>query len=363
MATECYTIKSHYNADTDKEWLQIDSGQIPDSERSPQLPVIPDPRDIQEEWNVEAQVVYHKRRKAPPTFVPATYSVVQEPSNSLDQPVAEANNDEVAGWYRSLTLNSTSSSSPLATFKPPEPSSSALQSSSRSQPPRRHVRRHDKDWFIQNALPSPSMPSGSTSSLADMLARDPPPKPTEAPFQPRAFLAIGPSNKGFEMLSMRGWSEGEPLGPSVVRPPRRESVTKTEEVEEDMDDDVKEIRRVEVVDLTLSDSEEEKEEEGQNHDRDANPTFNPHHTALITPIATVLKSDRLGIGLKAMTTGPHKASLKRVTHSAEAIKAHNRANEAVQRRKKRFGKGRRGLERKYRKEMDGRMALLAYMND
>jgi len=84
--------------------------------------------------------------------------------------------------------------------------------------------------------------------------------------------------------------------------------------------------------------------------------------ALLTPIATVLKSDRLGIGLKAKTAGPYKASQKRVTHNAEAMAAHVRAAEEARKRKEKFGRGRRGFKRQRNMEETKRKAMLAYLN-
>ena len=81
------------------------------------------------------------------------------------------------------------------------------------------------------------------------------------------------------MLQQKGWSEGEALGASAPRrtltqkalekrPARtilsdRELLVKTEEREValDEDDEVREVRKVEVVDLTLSDSDEDMGED------------------------------------------------------------------------------------------------------
>ena len=84
--------------------------------------------------------------------------------------------------------------------------------------------------------------------------------------------------------------------------------------------------------------------------------------ALLTPLPTVLKSDRLGIGLKAKTVGPYKASRKRVTHNASALAAHIRAAEELKKEKGEFGRGRRGFQRQYRKDSMKRQMMLAYLN-
>ena len=197
------------------------------------------------------------------------------------------------------------------------------------------------------------------------------------------------------MLQRSGWNEGEPLGPNV---PRRMPVkhissddgiiptkfkdkgkgrlkiissafhqqTKMENLGE-----TNELRNTDVIDLTLSDSNSDdssmKAEDGKLEDQDgfADVDINIPTThggiALLTPIATVLKSDRLGIGLKAKTTGPYKASKKRVTHNAAALAAHIRASEENRRRMKEHGRGRRGHKKQRRMEEEKRKAMLAFL--
>lgn len=231
------------------------------------------------------------------------------------------------------------------------------------------------------------------------MLSDPPPRPSEAKYKPPVWLAIGPSNKGFSMLEKRSWNEGEALGADVVRrrrpehaiqPSRKpmqrhaESVAKEEVMEVEIghgDGEVKEVRKVQVVDLTLESDEDSdadsdatttgplvKEEPGDEEIQPSedSPSSAPPSTserkALLTPIPTILKSDRLGIGLKAKTVGPYRASQKRVTHSAAALAAHTQAGEALRERQKLFGRGHRGFARERKKEETRRKDLLAYMN-
>ena len=133
-----------------------------------------------------------------------------------------------------------------------------------------------------------------------------------------------------------------------------------------LDDGVSELRNTEVIDLTLSDSDSDdssmKVEDGKLEDQDGFTDDIPTDhggVALLTPIATRLKSDRLGIGLKAKTTGPYKVSQKRVTHNAAALTAHIRAAEENRRRMREHGRGRRGHKRQRRKEEEERKAMLA----
>lgn len=232
--------------------------------------------------------------------------------------------------------------------------------------------------------------SASCPTLADIIGRDPPPRPTEGQFKPPVWLEIGPSNRGFAMLQRSGWSEGEPLGSDVIRQPtirsphadmilslennKGKDKFKAEVKQEMLEasvagyDDVTGPRRIDVVDLTLSDSDQEVEDAvAFNHlPGTVYPTRenDPHgRTALLTPIATKLKSDRLGIGLKAKTVGPYKASLKRVTHNAAAMAAHIRSAEESRRRQQKYGRGQRGFAVQRKREELDRTNLLAYMKD
>nr|VWP00965.1 Plp [Ganoderma boninense] len=190
------------------------------------------------------------------------------------------------------------------------------------------------------------------------------------------------------MLQQSGWSEGEALGAAALRrtlteksrekrPARtilddRELSVRTEEREVAVgtDDDICEVRKVDVVDLTLSDSEGDEDEFQDADDVEMDSSTDarvpqsswavPSHkpTALLTPIATVLKSDRLGIGLKAKTEGPYKASKKRVTHNQAALAAHTKANEDMRRRKALFGRGAKSFARIAKAEAQSRQKLL-----
>jgi len=218
---------------------------------------------------------------------------------------------------------------------------------------------------------------------------------------PPVWTEIGPSNRGFVMLQRSGWSEGEALGVDrrsfsagssnfgqkirktggtvdrVSRTPRWEFYESSGDIKKEGN---------EIIDLTLSDSDERDQEEGE-ADGDADVENLLEHSkeleqplrsgkgdsedinicadgrkALLTPIATVLKLDRLGIGLKVKTEGPYKASVKRVTHNAASLAAHVRMADKARRRREIFGRGIRGYERQKRKEEEKRRNLLAYMN-
>jgi len=66
----------------------------------------------------------------------------------------------------------------------------------------------------------------------------------------------------------------------------------------------------------------------------------------------MLKSDRLGIGLKAKTEGPYRTSVKRVTPDAAALAAHVKAAEDMRHTQRELGKGRRAFARAVRIERE-----------
>ena len=211
------------------------------------------------------------------------------------------------------------------------------------------------------------------------------------------------------MLQKGGWSEGEPLGPYFAR--RRVAIqqeqqhvagpsnlgkrkaaheTRTTEIGIEGYDDIVEVKKDQVIDLTVSDEEESisSSDEGlygedamELHDEPSQPS-DPHPAnpnpaslhpslpqgeghggkALLTPLPTVLKSDRLGIGLKAKTVGPYKVPQKRVTHNAVALAAHTKANEERRLFKHKVGRGSRGFARAEKSENEKRKRLLVYLN-
>ena len=176
--------------------------------------------------------------------------------------------------------------------------------------------------------------------------------------------------------------------------PSQEQATEEHQVllvdDDDDDDPIIELRKkvhVPVIDLTQSDTEEEEEDEedededddGSSDDAPVPPasTTTDHstgtgtgttpsdpraaQTALLTPLPTILKSDRLGIGLKAKTEGPYRSSVKRVTHNAAALAAHLKAAEDMRRTQRQLGKGHRAFARAERIERERRQNMMAYL--
>ncbi|KAI1793246.1 hypothetical protein LXA43DRAFT_886071 [Ganoderma leucocontextum] len=391
MATVTHYIHSHYDPPKYKEDEEVVEDRAEE--------------DAQDPWLTESTFGVSRRLKNVPRFIPAIVSydevndMIGGASSSLPPAEDSAPSSHVGDWYRSLPRASSapvigSQASPPPSIMPsssPKPSLVGASTQDLAVP---YIRKKN-DWFSSRTTMSAPSSSRSTPApiptLADILSREPPPEHKDQPFIPPVFLNIGPSNKGFAMLQQSGWSEGEALGAAAPRrtlrqkarekrPARtilddRELSISTEEWEVAVgtDDDIREVRRVDVVDLTLSDSEEDVDVDVDDVEMDISAnsgqpescsTVSSHNpTALLTPIATVLKSDRLGIGLKAKTVGPYKASKKRVTHNQAALAAHTKANEEMRRRKTLFGRGTRSFARIAKAEAESRQRLLASLKE
>ncbi|KAJ8462797.1 hypothetical protein ONZ51_g10672 [Trametes cubensis] len=388
MATVTHYIYSHYDPPPRKEGNVTPEANEIDEEEDP--------------WVTESTFGARRRIQNPPRFVPASISydevnnMIGGASSSIPREVENEPrpSSKVSDWYKSLPR---ASSAPAVGQQPSTHSAvptSAKLASQLTNPNKATVappRPSKNDWFISKAIMSePATPRGTPApTLADILSREPPPDRKDDPFVPPVFLHIGPSNKGFTMLQRHGWSEGEALGASAPRRtasqkarekmpartildgPHLTVKTEAREVVLDGDDDICEVRNVEVVDLTLSDSDEDEALEalashnpGASQASTSASSQGPSHkpTALLTPIATVLKSDRLGIGLKAKTVGPHKESKKRVTHNQAALAAHIRATEEMRMRKALLGRGANSFARLAKAEAESRKRLLAHLN-
>lgn len=335
---------------------------------------VPDP------WQTESSDFGLNPRLKPPSFVPAKLSFddwgARKSYTNAPAP-DQLRGKDLAAWYSEVTTTSTASSSRVRLDDPvPAP----------PQLPRKE-KKTKNNWFIQNVIvPTNAAPA---PSLADILERNPP--PLESTFTPPTWLTIGPSNRGFNLLERQGWNEGEGLGPGIARRPQvilhphsrptnvvvvKKEEPEMREVEVQWSDDIQEIRKVDVIDLTEEDDDDDEPLEDDELDQLASqirpsmqqpPTtvsYDPYAPkALLTPIAVVLKSDRLGLGLKAKTEGPYKSSQKRVTHGAAAIASHLKAAEEVRRRKKETGRGTRGFAKQNKREAEKRKHMLALLNE
>lgn len=492
MATVARRIRSHYDPETERDELLLETGQV-------QQPAFTNHGDIRggigfssqgeggwdsggsgdreevveeevDPWQVELPYTSAKFNP-PPKFVKSvlSYGDVNDyiergyDSGSLlrDRDKDEGMVEEwkgISNWYRDLTrtnantpvstpipkasevteqtaetgtlgnyvspssvTNGSATTTPQRTSEQPPTSKppSQHQESLRPQPWTSSNSRRRNDWFISRVLsnPSPTTPDSGPPTpgpqppptLADMLARDPPPNKSQESYTPPTWIMLPPSNPGFRMLQKSGWSEGEPLGPYFTRRRvatqqeqqrvagpsnlgKRKAVheTRTMEIGIEGYDDIVEVKKDQVIDLTASDDEEstpssdedmygegavEPRDEPPQPSRPPSADSNPISAqpsppqgeghggkALLTPLPTVFKSDRLGIGLKAKTVGPYKISQKRVTHNAAALAAHTKANEERRLFKQRVGRGSRGFARAEKSESEKRKGLLAYLN-
>lgn len=386
MATVTHFIYSHYDP-KDKLKLQKQTGQLDNDSDLENIHELEEEGEREEDpdelWRKESAFGAQRRVALAPHFVPAIVSY-DEINNMMGvpqdffKPPALKRGDDVSDWYRSITRSNTPSTSTATTHHDVQevdrkPLSDPVSQSSVNTSVKKH-RPNKNDWFISKVLNSEPQPTSlSKPTLAEILSRELP--SVEKPLQPPVFLAIGPSNKGFEMLQRSGWSEGETLGAHVVRKPRvptpqprwtvKEEVKQEEmEVRYGSDDEITEVRKVEVVDLTLSDSDSDIVElPPPTQPASEEPLPEMAGRALLTPISTVLKSDRLGIGLKAKTEGPYKASKKRITHNQAALNAHVRAAEETRMMKKIMGRGTRAFARKHKADEEQRRQLLAHLNE
>lgn len=231
--------------------------------------------EARREWDLAAESSLSGKRvpKPFPQFVPASSTYSELSRNGDDN---DASNLRVAAdtaqWYRSMVSQSTVNH-PEAKI---HPDTKTTHDSEFKQRQTTHVEIDKKSGFSEGAMSEAEMQTASTSSvstLADMLARNPP--PSSGRFQPPVWLAIGPSNKGYAMLEQSGWTEGEGLGRHAYRrkipkhgrkgssplTPPIIYADKQEIHEIKLEDDISELRMVDIVDLTLHSSDEEDQQD------------------------------------------------------------------------------------------------------
>jgi hypothetical protein len=408
MATVAHQIHSHYNPEERKR-LERETGQHEEEH------LLASSSDlIDAAWQKEPSRAFRTPRLAAPRFVPATISdapITSCNEKTIGKETLESERQSIAAFYRSVVNTNTT---PRAS---PSPVPRVITPSESTQSAPRPERRTRNNWFIMRALDTqPTKSPTPMSTLADMISRDPPPSPSDKPFTPPVFLSLGPNNRGWAMLQRTGWQEGEAVGlASRARldrnPPRESSAIMNQDItreeperkrirvaeerckEIQLDEDISEVRKEQFIDLTLSDdgsddvlvaeAESVKEEyDGFEYPVSAGGSDIPSprqtsgplsaspdpgsHTALLTPLPTVLKADRLGIGLKAKsqasTTGGYRVPKKRVTHNDAALVAHVRAAERLRAQKTETGRGKRGFERVRKREESQRRDMMAYMN-
>ncbi|KAG8922191.1 hypothetical protein FRC01_014354 [Tulasnella sp. 417] len=358
MATQAFRIVSEYDP--------------PKDDATPDVISLPD-----DGWSTGHTFCLSKRILHPPKFVRPSgdydeYGRPKETEEDDEIQIIEHRPSNLGQWYGSLSRSSLATAGAVTSPPPrpasapatePTPSRNQAQHSSANLPP-----------FLKNlsrrleADDSTSIPrASSSSSLPDMLARAPPPLPSEAPFIPPTFTVLGPANKGYSILERHGWREGQTLGPGNYGHGNRAGigfVAKQEDPECEEPKranlkgrDVSDASAVDVVDLTLEDGSESDEERPTSADPNAQPVQNSSGgRALLTPLPTVLRADNAGIG-------SNRGTKRVITQSAHAL-------ELAERRKKRNRKsdsivrvGAKALINKAKKEQQERSALLAYMRE
>ncbi|KAG8760339.1 hypothetical protein FRC14_003351 [Serendipita sp. 396] len=239
-----------------------------------------------------------------------------------------------------------------------------------------------------------------SSSLAEMLRRDPP--NPENPLVPPVYYAIGPTNKGYEMLTKGGWEEGQPLGPqssmkgsssdigSSANSLQTRPVKKKEKWSTLYGSMPKLLvpkasgTGIDIVDISREVEESESSSSEDDGTRMFAPTTGDKSTPstgslpafrgsrkvdapILTPIAVALKNDRAGLGAEKRK--------RLVTHSALAIQHHmqqgqtNHRNHISEMRRMerghlrgKYGRGKRAYARKAKDEEEKRNRLREYMN-
>ncbi|KAH7336992.1 hypothetical protein B0J17DRAFT_665753 [Rhizoctonia solani] len=309
MATQAFTIVSHYNDETSDT---IQKEAVLSSEIDALWESEPGPSNIS------------LKRRIPPRFVPASNSHSLINTEKASEPVVAAETNDISSWYAGLSRSQT----PSKQLEPqPKTEPLALQTTKPNPP-----KPTKNDWFIHRALsnlPQDVAPV-QNSSLADMLQQTPPSR--ENPLQPPVFLHLGPNNRGWGMLQRHGWEEGRPLGL------RSAPVTPTGNLPS---------TPVHESSITPSETDGQTQSAGTNEDAQA-----PSRTALITPLRTTLKADKRGVGPRSKSM-PKPA----VTHSLSDIRM-----AAERARRERDGRGKRGFARTARREAEERSRLFQELN-
>lgn len=290
------------------------------------------------EWNINPTSHGPQQAKGPPVFVAGQGSYDELGRSRLDgfgvtvdEGKAKLRHEgvedgpAVSDWYANLTrsASSTRPSSPKASV-----SNEASSSSTRSAPialseERPIVRVHRNEWFIRRALASQARdpqqsgtvqkPAPAPSAISHLLSDTPSTKPKPQQYR----YALGPENKGYELLRDRlGWHGGglgRPVGwdpasagadvPEITPTPREGAESRPIEIDPNGNT---------VVDLTADSSDSDDYSEAEE---------DPQGSGRTAPIATTLKLDKLGLGHRRAQPRDHlESTKKKVTHSAREIR-------------------------------------------
>lgn len=173
---------------------------------------------------------------------------------------------------------------------------------------RRHLphKKPQEPWFLrrctaaQATSSSPQANSRRSHSIAELLDHDPIERHRP---KRKIHTHIGPANPGYQLLASMGWTEGSSLGlsrpppthPQIIEHPPTESVPNTHQVTSDV--------VATVIDDTDQGSDDEADQDAfcpDPNSESSQPQIRPE--ALLVPLKSRYKNDRLGIGIKATTT-------------------------------------------------------------
>lgn len=334
-------------------------------------PTSEEEEDSNEAWSKGHTFGMSKRLLHPPKFVKSSgnydeygRTMTQEEDEEIQ--IIEHRPADIGQWYRNLS-RSNPVSAPTTQPSTPKPVDEGPRPSSSKGPL----------WFVSNVekritISEPASAVSSAPGLDEMLRRAPPPLPSEAPFEPPVYTVLGPLNRGYGMLEKGGWKEGRALGlGSSTRGTRMErldnQLAPTSPVAVHSLAKGLSSEMPETIDLTLS-SDEDAEEGPVKREAGGSPSLSPSpsntvsaHSGrhLLTPLPTVLKADKSGIGSQ-------KGVSKVITQTSEAIRLY--AQTAHGRKRKPYDGGHliseggaKAIIRKTKKEKASRDALLAYM--
>ncbi|KAG8992605.1 hypothetical protein FRB94_008348 [Tulasnella sp. JGI-2019a] len=336
-------------------------------------------------WSQAQTFSVSQRIARPPKFVKPSglyddngRPIVSDYEDDDEIQIIDHKPSDIGSWYRGLKrANDTGAKPPPPVTIQPEVNQPPTTTSSVETAPTTTSAKKDPTWFLSRVLHSqlsgsstPLSHSSSTSSLADMLSRAPPPLPSEAPFVPPVWTVLGPANQGYGMLQKFGWEEGKPLG--LQAPPSNRTLKSESDDEGTIArrrggigfKDKEKAQEVEVVDLTAdSDDEDDELNISATHAISASDVAapRPHHDgrALLTPLPTILRADRSGIGSKA-------GLAKNIKHTSEALRLLELKKKRNSRRGAAVGPdmsigGARRFARMAKRDARDRAELLAFM--
>ncbi|KDN45353.1 hypothetical protein RSAG8_04940, partial [Rhizoctonia solani AG-8 WAC10335] len=168
MATEAFTIVSHYKNPSDETSGTIQKEAVLSSE-------------LDALWESEAGPSnISLKRRIPPCFVPASNPHSLIDTGKTSKPASTTRANVIASWYAGLSRSQTPS-------KQPEPPSGIIAPPAQTATRLNTLKPTKNDWFIHRALSNLPKDAVSVqkSSIPDMLKQAPP--SLENPVRPPVF--------------------------------------------------------------------------------------------------------------------------------------------------------------------------------